>query len=142
MVLLQFISGIAIIFGIARYNESNKLFWGLLLAFILGFTGAKIVLDAHNSDEQSNDYSVQMYSTQVPVSSVSTAMYYTTREDEDGNVVTAHNPVGQGITSETYWEDIILSEILRRTRDQPQLNLIKPPELCLPKDFSIHHDSG
>ena len=34
--LLIFLLGIIVIIGIARYNESNKLFWTLLISFLSG----------------------------------------------------------------------------------------------------------
>lgn len=43
MALLWFLLGIAIIFCIGRYNESNKLFWVLLISFIGSFTAATVV---------------------------------------------------------------------------------------------------
>lgn len=143
MTALWFILGIALIFGIARYNESNKLFWTLLFSYVMGFTGAKIVLDTFQGNEQSNVSLTQVYSTQVSVPTLSTLMYYTTSAElQKGNVVTAQQPVSQSVTPVLSETNVILSEVFRRTRDQPQLTLIKPPELCLQKDFSILHDTG
>ena len=143
MILLWFILGIALIFGIARYNESNKLFWTLLFSFVMGFTGTKMMFDIHRSNEQSNVNLTQVYSTQVPVAKLSTnTCYITSIAPQEGNVVTAHQPVSQSVMPALSEKNVISSEVFGRTRDQPQLNLIKPPELCLLKDFLILHDTG
>ena len=43
MDLLWFFIGILIIFCIGRYNESNKLFWILLISFVGSFAVATII---------------------------------------------------------------------------------------------------
>lgn len=40
--LLVFVLGIIVIIGIARYNESNKLFWTLLISFLSGMAVASV----------------------------------------------------------------------------------------------------
>lgn len=143
MILLWFLFGIALIFIIARYNESNKLFWTLLFAYVMGFAGTKMVYEIHHGNEQDDVNVMQVYSTQTPTTTLSTLSYYITSDlSEVNNVVTAHTSVGQGIVPATYDINIILSEVFGRTRDQPQLTLLKPPELCLQKVISTHHDTG
>lgn len=144
MILLWFILGIALIFGIARYNESNKLFWTLLFAYVMGFAGTKMVLDIHHGNEkQSNVSLAQVNSTQVSTATLSTLSYFITSVMPKTNVVvTALKPVSQGFAPATSKTSVILSEVFGRTRDQPLSNLIKPPELCLQKDFSTLHDTG
>lgn len=143
MILLWFLLGIALILGIARYNESNKLFWTLLFAYVMGFAGTKMVLQTSNGNEQGNgNLTTQVYSTQAPTVSLSTLVYYITSNTEATNVVTAQAPVSQGYTPALSETKITLSEVFGRTRDQPTLTLIKPPELCLTKDFTTLHDTG
>lgn len=144
MTILWFILGIALIFGIARYNESNKLFWTLLFAFVMGFAGTKMVLNDHHGDEQSNDGFTKVYPTYGSTTILSTSMYYIASNLSKANkVVTAQQHASQGLTPSLCEINITSSEVSRRTRDQPLLTtLIKPPEICLPKDFSTHHDSG
>jgi len=48
-----FLLGFLIIFGIARYNESNKLFWALFISYILSFAAAKVIIDAFKGEERS-----------------------------------------------------------------------------------------
>lgn len=52
MVLFWFLLGIALIFGIARYNESNKLFWSLLIAYVGAFTVASVITSTENQEPQ------------------------------------------------------------------------------------------
>ncbi len=123
MVLLWFILGILLIFAIARYNESNMLFWTLLFSLIIGFAGAKMMLDInHGNEQKSNISNVQANPTQVPTTPLSAILYCATEElVESNNVVTAQKPVGQGIMPAANETDVILSEIFGRTRDQPQI---------------------
>lgn len=129
MILLWFFVGILIIFAIARYNESNKLFWVFLLSYVMGFAGTKMVYDTFSGDKQSNDDLVQVSSTQVMSTALSTATYFITDNKVDDNtMVTAFNPVSQGISPTIHKVDVTLSEVFGRTRDQPQSAQIKPPE--------------
>lgn len=128
MILLWFFVGILIIFAIARYNESNKLFWTLLLSYVMGFAGTKMVHDTFYGGKQSNDNHVKVCSTQMMSAAFDTATYFiTNNKADDDNVVTALTPVSQGMPA-THEISAILSEVFGRTRDQPQLTLIKPPE--------------
>lgn len=129
MILLWFFVGILIIFAIARYNESNKLFWLFLLSYVMGFAGTKMVYDTFSGDKQSNDNLVQVSSTQVMSTALNTATYFITDNKVDNNtMVTAFKPVSQGISPTMHEIDVTLSEVSGRTRDQPQSAKIKPPE--------------
>jgi len=57
MALFWFFIGIVIILCIGRYNESNKLFWVLLVSFIGSFTAASIVVSVlrDNQDKESKN---------------------------------------------------------------------------------------
>lgn len=140
MILFWFILGIALIFGIARYNESNKLFWTLAFAFVMGFAGTKMVLQTIDGNEQSNSCNVTcVYSTQLP-STVSMVAILDELFEEPVDV-TDPNAVSRIYTQETL-TNVTLSKVIGRIRDQPLLTLIKPPELCLQKDFLTLHDTG
>ena len=56
MTLFLFLLGLAIIIGIARYNESNKLFWALLTCYTLCFAGAKLVIDSMSENKSKNAF--------------------------------------------------------------------------------------
>lgn len=64
MVLFWFILGIALIFCIARYNESNKLFWSLFIAYVGAFTVATVVLSTKNREPKKVNLT-QAYPTQL-----------------------------------------------------------------------------
>ena len=64
MTFLLFCLGILIIFGIARYNESNKLFWTLFVAYTSCFAATKVVYDTVAEKEQSETSLNQAYPTQ------------------------------------------------------------------------------
>lgn len=64
MTFLLFCLGILIILGIARYNESNKLFWTLFVAYTLGFAATKVVYDTIAEKGQSETSLNQAYPTQ------------------------------------------------------------------------------
>lgn len=129
MILLWFILGIALIFGIARYNESNKLFWTLMIAYAMGFMGTKMVLETVSSEKQSNVNSTQIYSMQAPAASFGTLTCLVTDEmPKTSTVVTAQKPAGQSVVSAFNNVDITLSEVFGGIRDQPPQTLLKPPE--------------
>jgi len=140
MIILWFILGILIILGIAKYNESNKLFWQLLLSFMLGFAITKMIQQVSN-EKQSNEALVQVYPTQMSNVCMWTMTAHNTNM-EKVSVVTAHPSVSQEYTPVLHESDITMEMICGRTRDQPQKILTNPPELCLQKDFSTHHEYG
>lgn len=51
MALFWFLIGLAIIVCIGRYNESNKLFWTLLLSFVGSFTVASVAVSVLHNDK-------------------------------------------------------------------------------------------
>lgn len=56
--VLLFIVGIAVILLLARYNNSNKLFWTLLLAMLAGFMGGTIATNVASSNNDSKHASL------------------------------------------------------------------------------------
>lgn len=129
MILLWFAIGIALIIGIARYNESNKLFWTLLFAYMVGFAGTKMISQVIGGEKQSNEHFAQMPSIQAPAAALSTVSYFVTDVmPKVSNVVTAHKPVGQSVASVASEVEVTLSEVFGGIRDQPQTTPLKPPE--------------
>ena len=139
MILTWFILGIAIIFCIARYNESNKLFWQLLLALLIGFSVTKMIQQVNKS--KSNVTLAQVYPTQVSKAQTWAIIAYNAYVKES-NVVTAQPLVSQEYTPVEHESEVILSKICGRVRDQPQEIITNPPELCLVKDSLTLHDYG
>ena len=64
MILLWCLIAIAIALGIARYNQSNNLFWILFIAFLLGIAGASIYNKVVKSEHQSEAQLTQVCPTQ------------------------------------------------------------------------------
>lgn len=120
MTVLWFILGILIIFAIARYNESNKLFWALLLAYTLGFAVTKMVYDSHNGEEQSDKNLTQVCSTQMPTNSVALYTLFTTECMLEPVDVTDPNTVGKIYTPALSEMNVTLSKVFGKVRDQPQ----------------------
>ncbi len=97
MTALVFILGILIILGIARYNESNKLFWILFTAYTLSFAGAKVIIDTFDEKEQSEQSLNQALPTQGLDMTSSTCMCFVTGESLSTIVKNASKPVGQAM---------------------------------------------
>ena len=135
MTLLMFILGCLIIFGIARYNASNKLFWTLFVAYTLGFAGTKLIFDCFGEKEQSQQSLNQAYPTQA-LMAVDNAFAcfidntsYTTTE-------TTSKPVGQAFTPD-YIEDChTLSYVPGVTQGLYLHILPNPPNSTFPYDTS------
>lgn len=119
MTVLWFILGIILIFAIARYNESNKLFWVLTLAYTLGFAITKMVYDNHNGEEQSNMNHAQVCSTQMPTNSVALYTLFTTECMLEPVEVTAPNTVSKIHTPARRETNVTLSKVFGKVRDQP-----------------------
>lgn len=98
MTLIVFLLGILIILGIARYNESNKLFWILFVSYVLGFTGVKLALDAFGEKEQSTVSLNQAYPTQGlaltqnAIAFIDVINYPTSKKETSNPVSQAYTP--------------------------------------------------
>lgn len=97
MTLFIFLLGIAIILGIARYNESNKLFWTLLFSFVVSFAAAKIVIDSFSSKDGSNTTFEQVQPTQGLVASSGSLVYLLANEDLPAIKQDNAKPVGKAL---------------------------------------------
>ena len=82
--LLMFVIGLIIIIGIARYNESSKLFWTLLISFLSGIavSGAYSILT--NQTDNGNKVTLTK-STSTCLSSLDNSYCLMKIEDEDIN---------------------------------------------------------
>jgi len=126
--LFMFLLGTLLAFVLGRYNESWKVFTFLFLSLMLGCAIKAVINNVNDSDEQSNVNLTQVCPTQeLPVCKSTTALFQIT--DEVAPVkVTALNPVGQVYTPDESEIDITLSKVFGRTRDQPQEEILDPPE--------------
>lgn len=126
--LFMFLLGTLLAFVLGRYNESWKVFTFLFLSLMLGCAIKAVINNVNDSDEQSNVNLTQVCPTQeLPVCKSTTTLFQIT--DEVAPVkVTALNPVGQVYTPDESEIDIALSKVFGRTRDQPQEEILDPPE--------------
>lgn len=130
MILLWFVLGILLALSIARYNESNKLFWTLALAFVLGFAATVMVHRTIDSQKQSENDSTQVYPTQVSLEASGFDLFPLADALSAISTlnVTDSDPVSQDYTPAFCGIVFIQSEISGKTRDQPS-DIIKPPEI-------------
>lgn len=115
--LFAFCLTVVIIYGIARYNESNKLFWTLLTPFLLGF--AVWTMTHKESTPQQEEITVlQNNPTQAAALTPDTYMYLLTGDSTNATKKATSHPVGQDSTA---LPDSALStgKIAVKTRDQP-----------------------
>ena len=96
MTLFLFIVGLLLITLIARYNESNKLFWALLTSYVLSFAGCKLIIDNFSHDESNNTF-MQVQPTQGLAASPGSLVYLLADEDLSAPTKVTSEPVSQAI---------------------------------------------
>jgi hypothetical protein len=95
--LLTFFVGIVVIFLLARYNKSNKLFWILLISMMSGFIGGTIAANIGNNKESN----VECVSQDLTLnSSMPTAQFLLPSNTEEV-VPTCETPVVHYCTTES-----------------------------------------
>lgn len=127
MTLALFFLGLLIILGIARYNESNKLFWTLSIAYVLGFACTKMVYDSFGTDEQSEKSLNQAYPTQGLTMAANTAMFFIEDVNSSTLVKETSNPVGQVSTPDYVEQLLTLSNVSGVTQGLTLHALPNPP---------------
>ena len=80
MALFWFICGILLICGIARYNESNKLFWTLLVSFVGTFAAASIVIATCNNNTKNVETNDTTYDVPTSTSVTVSKDYYVSND--------------------------------------------------------------
>lgn len=124
MALFWFLCGILLILGIARYNESNKLFWILLVCFIGAFTAAKIV-DSVISNQKKEMMKSNANSTQLYTSTYNTFVF--TKDNVLGNT---DEETSSEFTTIEYVNDAI-SYVPSNIRSSFRPEIDKPPQIPL-----------
>lgn len=117
MTLFMFFIGILIILGIARYNESEKLFWTLFISFIGAFTATTAVSKYIDSEKQNN---VEVVSPAPTQALFSVSHKYCVLADSSEAAIyeeKSSDPVSKD-SLETKL-NIILSKVGATARDQP-----------------------
>jgi len=106
-----------LIFAIARMCESNKLFWTLLVPFLLGFS---VVEMSHKSDTTPEEENIIMQEspTQAALPSSDTFMYLLAGDSVNAPKKETSEPVSQDSFANT---NVFKSssKIAVKTRDQP-----------------------
>lgn len=127
MTLTLFILGLLLILGIARYNESNKLFWTLSIAYILGFACTKMVYDSFSTNEQSEQSLNQAYPTQGLLPTANAFMLFNNADSYTTDVKVTSKPVGQAITPDYIEPLFTLSNVSGATQGLTLHILPNPP---------------
>lgn len=133
MTLVTFIIGIILILLIARYNESNKLFWALLTCYMLGFAGVKLLHDSFTKDEGKTTF-MQVPPTQGLAASQSTFMYLLANDSMPAPKKVTSEPVSQAIVP-AYERNFTLSNVSEVT--QGYIHILPNP----PNSVAIIDDS-
>lgn len=144
MYTLSWLLSISLAVLIGRVFKSWKLCASLLMAILIGFAATTIYVNTHNSSNDDKVGLMQVYPTQAQVVTSGCVVYPVTDVISLVNDVKVKlsAPVSQDYTPATDEVNLIASKVYGRTRDQPILVKPKPPELCLHKIFTTHHDSG
>lgn len=133
MILFWFALGIVAITLIARYNESNALFWKLFLAFVLGFAVAKMVLPNHYSyeSERNKDTLTQVCPIQALMASSGTTINLLAGVlPEISGSIKSLDPVGKVNTPVFIESGLVSSKVFEGIRGQPHsLNNSNAPPL-------------
>ena len=119
MTLLAFISIIGVITAIARYNESEKLFWSLLVSFVGAYAAVNVAVNLLNTDKKSDKVVMIEKSPMQVLESVplltgvlaDTSLLVTMREKSP-------KPASKDMLFNL--DNNVLSEVHRKARGQPQ----------------------
>ena len=117
MALFWFICGILLICCIARYNESDKLFWTLLVSFVGAFTAASVIIAICNNDKHEN-VNANVSPTQLYVNTTNTNALLATVFYNTTNDVSYDTPVA---VSKDYYigNDVLSDSRVSNLEDKP-----------------------
>lgn len=107
---------VLIIAAVARYNESNKLFWTLLTPFVVAFAVTKMI-QKDSSPKQDETVTLQVSPTQSPVLT-SDAFMYLLAGDSVQETKKATSPSVSKDTIPVENDTIIRSKATSKIRDQ------------------------
>ena len=124
MDLIALALGLGVITCIARYNESDNLFWKLAIAYLGSFAAAKVVTTVIDSNEQNKNIVINSAPTQVQqsipcIDYTLTAMSLAATRREK-----SPKPVSKDSTIK--YNDSILSKVHVSARGQPQVESVFP----------------
>lgn len=124
MTFFALLAGMGLITAIARYNESDNLFWKFTVSFLGAIIAAKVAITVIENKEQNKAVVTSAVPTQahesvscIPCTLAGTSLVATRREKSP-------KPVSKGFY--TSINDNILSKVLVSARGQPQVKSVFP----------------
>lgn len=120
MILFWFLVGILGIYLIARYNQSNKLFWILLFSYVGMFTAGTIFAKANSAESRNKTIHTQVCPTQAKMMTSSEASFVTDDFSSSTIVkVLTSVPVSKDYTLALCVDGFVSSKIYGKIRGQP-----------------------
>lgn len=119
MTLLTFIIGLLIILGIARYNESDKLFWMLFVSYVGGFAATTAVCEYISSKNKDKVEVVSPTPTQVLYGGSHRFCVLADPTNTVTNEEKSSDPVSKDSVKTK--QDFVLSKVCAPARDQPTM---------------------
>ena len=117
MILFWFILGMAVIFGITRYNEDESLFWKLTISFLGAFLAGLLAYSYVKENKQNKVEYVTSIPTQVPNSSSHAVCVLAELSELATPEATVSEPVSQELMM--LCTNFILSKVVGGIRGQP-----------------------
>jgi hypothetical protein len=120
MTLLALLTGIGIITAVARYNEDEKLLWKLLVSWIGAFAAGTIALSMVDGDSDKQDKVVMIENAPMQALESMPTLYMSVVTDNSLATLGEKSPKPVGKDMLFNQDNIILSEVHRKARGQPQ----------------------
>lgn len=122
--LALYVLGLVVIYAIAHYNESNKLFWTLFTAFTLGYAGTTMLI--RSMSEQSDSNCVQVSPTQDALPNYPTTFYMLAGDTVKAPKKVTSKPVSQAMIP-AIAEGFTTVNVTNGSRDQPIIHVLPNP---------------
>ena len=120
MTLLALLSGIAVITLIARYNESDNLFWKLLISLVGSYAAATVAVNVLNHSDEKKDKVVMIEKAPMQALESMPTLYASVVTDNSLAALGEKFPKPVGKDTLFNQKNLILSGVHRKARGQPQ----------------------
>lgn len=120
MTLLALLSGIAVITLIARYNESDNLFWKLLISLVGSYAAATVAVNVLNHSDEKKDKVVMIEKAPMQALESMPTLYASVVTDNSLATLGEKSPKPVGKDMLFNQKNLILSGVHRKARGQPQ----------------------
>ena len=127
MILLYFVAAILIAVALARYNESNRLFWVLFVSFMLGLGAGSLFL-RNIGHKESKVVTTQVCPTQALVQALDVYIPLASDLCITTDAINIADPASKDYTFVESSNNLALSKDRVATRDQPPGKLFRPPQ--------------